>query len=231
MTPAGDFASNAATMEWFGQRIASEVALPGTTQILYGGCGDATLLLDLAGRLPHASLAGVDYSHETMTVARDRVTTSPHRDRIRLQEGDYLTLHDRTFDLIVAQSSLPGMPVPVATLAAKLVQDLGPTERLVFTMPSRCTYNMVLNGVRRLLRACRSSFTDRVILAVAARLHPEHSTTFLRDRVEYMYFVVRHHEASMRAALEALGLRTLAVAPKRHTSWGQPRYHVTVMSR
>ena len=35
-----------------------------------------------------------------------------------------------------------------------------------------------------------------LILAVAARLHPEHSAAFLRDRVEYMYFVVRHHEAA-----------------------------------
>lgn len=231
MTPTGSFASNPTTIVWFGRRIADEFSVPGTHRILDVGCGDGTLLLDLAPRLPHPSLAGVDYSHENMLVAHDRVATSPHRDRIRLHEGDYLTVHDGTFDLIIAQSSLQDIPVPVGTLAAKLVQDLAPTGRVVFTMPSRCLYNVVLNGFRRLLRACRSPFTDRAILSVASRLHPEHSTAFLRDRVEYMYFVVRHHEASMRTTLERLGLRTIAIEPMPQTSWGQPRHNLTVMSR
>ena len=97
----------------------------------------------------------------------------------------------RIDDLVVAQSSLQGMPVPVRTLAETLAADLGPRGRIVFTMPNRSRYNRVLNGVRRVWRACRSSLTDRLILGVAARLHPEHSAAFLRDRVPNLTTLLR----------------------------------------
>ena len=230
-TPAGAFASNHATIDWFADRIAEACAGADIRRVLDIGCGDASLVVALADRLPHASIVVLDYSHENMLVALARVSQSPHAPRMQVYEGDYLARRPGVFDLVVAQSSLQGMPVPVETLAETLAADLGPRGRIVFTMPSRCLYNRVLNGVRRVWRACRSSLTDRLILGVAARLHPEHSAAFLRDRVEYMYFVVRHHEAALRSALEAVGLRTVVVEPMLHTSWGQPRHHLTVMTR
>jgi SAM-dependent methyltransferase len=216
--PAAHFSADPAHVTWFGTRIVG--ALPSAPQrVLDIGCGDGALLLYLAAAFPGASLVGVDLA------ASDLV-----RDRLTFIRGDYLALDAGRFDLVVASSSLQGIDAPTGALAAKLARDVAPGGHFMHVTPYRSPYNSALNALRRSLRPMRGAATDRMILTMARVLHPAQPRAKLMERVDYMYLILRHYECTLRAALERRGfvLEHLENAP--HTSLGQPRHRLAVMS-
>jgi SAM-dependent methyltransferase len=217
-------------VKWFGDRIVRFIGAPAPRRVLDIGCGDGSLLLYLAQSFPSSTLVGVDLSAANVAAARAAVARSPHRGRIEVNEGDYLRLQAGDFDLVAASSSLQGIPVTTDCLAAKIARDVAPAGRLVHFTPYRCVYNSALNGVRRVLKQFRGSTTDRCILMAARALHPRESTHKLRERIDYMYLVLRHDEQALRAALVRRGFEIIACEPGPHTSLGQPKHCLAVMS-
>jgi SAM-dependent methyltransferase len=186
--------------------------------------------LYLAEALPAASLVGVDLSGANVDLATTAIDRSPHRDRVRVVHGDYLALDAGRFDLVVSSSALQGIEATPERIAAAIARDLAPCGRLVHVTPHRCRYNRTLNIVRALLRAVRGAPTDRMILLMARLLHRGHSRAYLAQRVDYMYLVIRTCEEDLRSALERHGFALEHVEDAPHTSIGQPRHRLAVMS-
>jgi hypothetical protein len=69
-----------------------------------------------------------------------------------------------------------------------------------------------------------------MILAAARMLHPDQPTAMLRERVDYMYIVLRHDEDSLRAALERRGFTLAHTEAAPHTSFGQPKHRLAIMT-
>ena len=199
-------------------------------RVLDIGCGDGSLILYLAQALPHASFVGVDLSEANIGRAEAAVIESPHRHRIAIVRNDYLNLDAGRFDLIVASSSLQGMEATSDSLAVKLARDAAADGRLIHVTPYRCLYNTMLNAVRKGLRQVRGTTTDRMILAAAHTLHPHQPFAMLRERVDYMYLVLRHDEDALRAALERRGFLLAHTEAAPHTSIGQPKHRLAIMA-
>jgi SAM-dependent methyltransferase len=212
------FTADPAHVAWFGARVVQSLPSP-PRRVLDIGCGDGALLRYLADAFPTAALVGIDLA--AGAVAHDRLTV------IR---GDYLTLEAGRFDLIVASSSLQGINATTDALAAKLARDVAPGGRLIHVTPYRCAYNSALNTVRRVLRVLRGGATDRMILITARALHPDQPRATLLERVDYMYLILRHSEDGLRAALARRGWRLDHTARAPHTSLGQPKHRLAVMS-
>jgi SAM-dependent methyltransferase len=224
------FSADPAHVQWFGSRLLNIVAGIPPARVLDIGCGDGSLILYLAQGLPHASFVGVDLSEANIARAAAAVAQSPHRHRISMVTDDYLNLGAGRFDLIVASSSLQGMEATSEALAAKLARDAAAGGRLIHVTPYRCLYNSTLNVVRKGLRQARGTTTDRMILAVARALHPGQPHARLHERIDYMYLVLRHYEDGLRAALTRHGFHLAGTEPAPHTSLGQPKHRLAVMS-
>ena len=212
------FTADPTHVAWFGARVVHSLSSP-PRRVLDVGCGDGALLRYLADAFPAAALVGVDLA-----------ARFDPGDRITFIRGDYLTLDAGRFDLIVASSSLQGIDATTDALAAKLARDLALGGRLIHVTPYRCFYNSALNTVRRVLRLLRGGATDRMILLTARTLHPDQPRAKLMERVDYMYLILRHSEDALRAALEHRGLRLEHIEHAPHTSLGQPKHRLAVMS-
>ena len=224
------FNADPAHVTWFGSRILKAVSSKLPHRVLDIGCGDGAVLLFLAEALPAALLVGVDISSASIGLAAMAIDRSPHRDRIRLVHGDYVTLDAGRFDLVVSSSALQGIGVAVEQLAASIARDVAPSGRLVHVTPYRCRYNSLLNAVRAILRAVRGRPTDHMILVVARLLHRGRSRAYLNQRVDYMYLVIRNYEDELRAALERRGFTLDHIEDAPQTSIGQPKHRLAVMS-
>jgi SAM-dependent methyltransferase len=230
--PAHDavFGADPAHVRWFTGRIVTSLGGADPTRVLDIGCGDGSLLVRLAAAMPRSSFLGVDLSEGNIAAATAAISGSPDRGRIAVARDDYMTLDAGQFDVIVASSSLQGIDASSEQLAAKIARDAAADGRLIHVTPYRCLYNMALNAVRAGLRQARGTATDRMILSVARILHPGQPDARLRERVDYMYLVLRHYEDGVRDALLARGFHLVATEPAPHTSLGQPKHRLAVMS-
>lgn len=224
------FSADAAHVTWFGSRILSAVASARPRRVLDIGCGDGAVLLFLAEALPAASLVGVDISDTNIRFASAAIERSPHRDRVRAIHASYASLDAEPFDLVVSSSALQSIEMTAEALASSIARDVAPSGRLVHVMPYRCGYNRALNGARSILRAMRGASTDRMILLIARLLHRHHSRAYLAQRVNYMYLVIRNYEDDLRSALERRGFALDRIEDAPHTSIGQPKHRLAVMS-
>jgi SAM-dependent methyltransferase len=172
----------------------------------------------------------VDISETNIAAATAALGRSPHRGRVHAVHGDYVTFDGGPFDLVVSSSALQSIDTTAEQLAASIARDVAPCGRLVHVTPYRCRYNGVLNTVRTILRAMRGPSTDRMILMAARLLHPRQSRAYLSQRVNYMYLVVRTYEDDLRSALERRGFALDHVENAPHTSVGQPKHRLAVMS-
>lgn len=224
------FTADAANIRWFGERIVAALAGAVPRRVLDIGCGDGALLVYLADRLPESVFVGVDLSDVNIAAAARRISASPHASRITVVRGDYLRLDEGPFNAIVASSSLQGMDATRTALASKLARDTAPGGFLVHFTPYRSVYNSTLNTIRWVLRQVRGPATDRLILIIARTLHPAHPLDTLRQRVDYMYTVPRHDEEGLRDALQRHGFHIVGTEPAPHTSVGQAKHRLAVMS-
>jgi SAM-dependent methyltransferase len=228
---AGLFAADPAQVEWLGDRVLQHVAARPPRRVLDIGCGDGSLILHLARALPASTFLGVDLSATNVDAARARVDAAPARDRITIERGDFLALDAGRFDLVVASSSLQAMHATSRELADRLAACTAPGGLLIHLTPCRCAYNSVLTIARRALRQVRGPVVDRIIVGIARILHPRQPIDRLRQRVAYMYLVLRHDEDRLRAELESRHgyvCTHLEAAPQ--TSVGQPRHRLAVLS-
>lgn len=224
------FGADPRHVRWFAERIVRALGGASPGHVLDIGCGDGSLILQLADAMPQTSFLGVDLLEGNVAAANAVISRSPNRGRIAVARDDYLRLRAGAFDLIVASSSLQGIDATSDQLAAKIARDMVAGGRLIHVTPYHCFYNTALNALRVGLRHVRGTATDRMILAVARILHPGQPRGRLRERVDYMYLVLRHHEDDLRAALRVHGFQLVASEPAPHTSLGQPKHRLAVMS-
>jgi SAM-dependent methyltransferase len=224
------FGADPAHVHWFSEHVVQSLGGAAPLRVLDIGCGDGALILHLAEVMPHSSFLGVDLSDANIAAATAAISRSPHQSRLAVVRNDYLDLDAGRFDLLIASSSLQGIDATPRQLADKLAHDVASGGRLIHVTPYRCLYNTALNIVRGGLRRIRSAATDRMILTVARMLHPGHPYSVLRERVDYMYLVLRHYEDDVRAAMRIHDFQLVAVEPAPHTSLGQPRHRFAVMS-
>jgi SAM-dependent methyltransferase len=224
------FGADPAHVLWLSERIVRSLGGAAPTRVLDIGCGDGSLLVRLAESLPRSSFLGVDLSEGNVAAAAAANARSPDRGRIAVAHDDYMTIDAGRFDLIVASSSLQGIDATSEQLADKIARDAADGGRLIHVTPYRCLYNVALNTVRVGLRQVRGSATDHMILSVARILDPGQPAARLRERVDYMYLVLRHYEDGLRHALQARGFHLVSTEPAPHTSLGQPKHRLAVMS-
>lgn len=104
------------------RRIASEVAdLAGghPVRVLDVGSGPGDLTVEIARRLPGASLVGVDLAPAMIDVARANALAAGFASRIRFELADAarLPLEDASIDLVVSSLSLHHWDQPAAVFA------------------------------------------------------------------------------------------------------------------
>ena len=230
MTDTGAlFSADPEHVRWFGERVLRVVQASSPRRVLDIGCGDGSLLVYLARALPQASLVGVDLSATNIAAAHALIAGSSASARIDVQEGDYLRFDAGRFDLLVASSSLQGITAPREELAEKIARDTAPGGILAHVTPTHCGYNAALNSVRKVLRWTRSPATDALVLGAARLLHSHQPVDKLRERVSYMYLILRHSEDHLRAALQRRGFQLVATETAPHTSLGQPKHRFAAM--
>jgi len=224
------FGADPAQVRWFAGHVVQSLGGAAPPRVLDIGCGDGALILHLAQVMPRSSFLGVDLSDANIAAATAAISQSPHRSRLAAVRNDYLQLDAGRFDLLLASSSLQGIDATSQQLADKLAHDVAAGGRLIHVTPYRCLYNSALNSVRRGLRQMRGAATDRMILTVARMRHPDRPYSMLRERVDYMYLVLRHYEDDLRAAMRLHDFQLVAAQPAPHTSLGQPKHRLVVMS-
>jgi trans-aconitate methyltransferase len=206
--------------------LASDSAI----RVLDIGCGTGGQIFNMAKALPKASFTGVDVSEANIAIAR----SFSQNERIRFVVADYLDWAAEPFDLIISRSTLHLIEAPTEKLLSKISRDLVPGGLLAFTMPYGCLYNHFLWIVRRLFRAVRSPFTDRLLYVAGKRLHGRWmSEEMLRERVHYMYLLPQRYGG--RAFDELLqrhyGLRLLSRCEIPHAGPGQPKHRFYIFQK
>jgi SAM-dependent methyltransferase len=216
------------------QELLGEWARARAVRVLEVGCGDGAKAVHLVECWPHAHYTGVDLSGPNIRRAELRRLASPARERLRFVTGDYLDLLQERYDVILADSVFHLIAAPTEKLFARLAGDLNPGGWLLFTMPCSCLYNTVLMTFRRLLRLVRCRLLDRLLLAVAGRLHGRsYSREFLGERLEYAYLLpYRMGSRALEVSLLANHhLAVEAVLPCAHRSIAQPRHRLWCFHR
>jgi len=201
-------------------------------RVLDVGCGTGSLLFRLADALPAASLVGIDVSPANIRAAEQHVSDHPLA-RVQFEVADYLEYRAEPFEVLVSDGVLHLIPGDTTVLVRKLAADLRPGGVLVCTMPFDCWYNRTFAAVRRVLRALRSPWLDRLILGAGRLLHRrEMDDAGLQERVGYMYVPPE------RMMGEALAARFASAGLRRQTEYGiessslsQLRHRVTIFVR
>ena len=113
-----DYARISALQRWLAQKSLDGVRLQGDETILDIGCGDGRVTAELARRVPHGRVVGVDASSKMIDFAR-----SEHRaENLEFELGDARDLdrHAGGFDLVVSFNALHWLPDPrVGVLGAQ----------------------------------------------------------------------------------------------------------------
>jgi trans-aconitate methyltransferase len=195
------------------------------------GCGTGDQLFDLAARLPHTHLVGVDISDASIASARRRQAADPAGARLEFHAADYLAYAAAArFDVLVSYSVLQFVPTAVETIAARIAADAAPGACFVNVMPYRCAYNHVLTAVRRAMRAIRAPLLDRAVLRAAGALHGRSMDgAMLAERLAYAYAVPDHFDEDLASALESRGFRTERRERVSRASPGQMTHALRVM--
>jgi len=133
------------------------LALEGAERILDIGCGDGEITAEIAARVPHGSVLGVDPSRDMIAFASSHFGR-PAQTNLRFEVADARRLDYRDeFDLVVSFNALHWVPEQGAALAsihAALKPDGRAVLRLVPEGPRKCLED-VIEDVRQRPRWAR----------------------------------------------------------------------------
>lgn len=204
------------------------------SRVLDVGCGTGAQILHLASELPNASFVGIDISAANIERARRDAAAGSLSQRVKFEAADYMRFLADPYDVVIADSSIQWIEAEADVVIGKLAADIRPGGLFVLTMPTECLYNDLLLAVRKALRAVRGPLTDKSVLAAARLLHGRrHDDEFLRQRVDYMYWIpYRLWGDDLRALFLGGGLFALEREESLpRDSLGQPKHCAVVLRR
>jgi SAM-dependent methyltransferase len=202
-------------------------------RILDIGCGDGSMIFELARHYPRAMLVGVDLSAANIRSAEERARMLGLTQRCLFLAGDYMTADIAPSDLIVSNSTLHLIDAPPLDVHRRVALNLNQGGVLIASVPCQGLYNTILIKARRIFRAIRSPATDRVIETVGrcltrGKLAPD----MIRERVVYMYIIPSFLAGgSFDRRLAQIGLNLDKVLPYPHASIAQTKHRVGIYRR
>jgi trans-aconitate 2-methyltransferase len=106
---AANYVRRSSMQEAMAAEVLALLHLNGSERVLDIGCGDGRVTSEIASRLPHGAVVGVDASREMIAFAAEHAG----RPNLKFQVGNAanLTFHDE-FDLIVSFNALHWLPDP-----------------------------------------------------------------------------------------------------------------------
>jgi trans-aconitate 2-methyltransferase len=106
---AANYVRRSSMQEAMAVEVLALLRLNGAEHVLDIGCGDGRVTSEIASRLPHGSIVGVDASRDMIAFAADRAA----RPNLQFQVANAANLpfHDE-FDLIVSFNALHWLPDP-----------------------------------------------------------------------------------------------------------------------
>jgi trans-aconitate 2-methyltransferase len=140
------------------QAMANEVLarldLKNATRVLDLGCGNGKITAEIARRLPHGAVLGVDASSDMITFARDHFTTAAYPN-LNFQVTDIRNLAFRgEFDTVVSFNALHWIPDQAAALHAihRAMCQSGCAQLRLVPKGQRKSLEDVLEETRRLAK-------------------------------------------------------------------------------
>ena len=103
---AAAYATVSALQKWLADEHLASLRLEGTERVLDIGCGDGKITAEIADRLPHGSVLGIDPSTAMISFARQHFG-APARANLDFGVADAAQLsHRNEFDLVVSFNAL-----------------------------------------------------------------------------------------------------------------------------
>jgi trans-aconitate 2-methyltransferase len=104
------------------EKMAAEalglLKLKGTERVLDVGCGNGKVTTQIAARLPHGSIVGIDPSSDMIAFASTQFPSAAHRNlHFEVSDARSLPFHDE-FDLVVSFNALHWIPDQDAALSS-----------------------------------------------------------------------------------------------------------------
>lgn len=205
-------------------RVAGYLPPSSNDLVLDLGCGTGDLALALKSLRPQSQIRGIDLSPLNIAIAQQRTGA------IRFETGDYLAGDLGPFTMIVADSVLHLMGVPIKQIAAKLASDLRPGGILAASVPDNCWRNRILLLVRKLYRLLPPG-ADRLTVAVANLVYPHLPRRALEDRIPYMRNLPLLFGPREQAIFAEAGLTLESVLPLPDPSLAKPQHYLMVWRR
>ncbi|HXX17047.1 MAG TPA: methyltransferase domain-containing protein [Candidatus Eremiobacteraceae bacterium] len=105
---AAKYVRRSSLQESMAQEVLALLQVNGSERVLDIGCGDGRITAQIAARVPHGSVLGIDASHEMIAFASKRIAPN-----LQFQVANAANLHFHTeFDLIVSINALHWLPDP-----------------------------------------------------------------------------------------------------------------------
>jgi trans-aconitate 2-methyltransferase len=186
---ASDYALQSSLQQAMATEQLAQLTLNGDERILDIGCGDGKITAEIAARVPHGSVLGVDPSADMIRFASSHFEPG-HRPNLRFEVADVRSLpYRQEFDLIVSFNALHWVPDQAQALAS---------VRAALKSDGRATLRLVPEGERKSL--------EDVIEEVRKR--PRWAGDFTGFRTPYVHFTPEEY----RALADRSGLRVLGLA-------------------
>ncbi len=101
-----DYEKNSSQQQLWARELIAKLNLQGDEKVLDVGCGDGKVTAEIAGRLPHGSVLGIDKSGEMIALAQQRhgVATHPNL-HFQVADASHLPFHGE-FSLVFSNAAL-----------------------------------------------------------------------------------------------------------------------------
>lgn len=122
-----DYAANSSAQFAWARELIARLDLQGNERVLDVGCGDGKITAELASRLPHGEVIGVDNSSEMIRYAQVAFPSCAHLNLdFRVMDARHLRF-EKPFDLVFSNAALHWVDDHASFLlgAAKCVRDGG----------------------------------------------------------------------------------------------------------
>jgi trans-aconitate 2-methyltransferase len=181
-------------------------------RVLDLGCGSGALAIAVALARRDINVIALDISPANVAKATEAASAAGVGDRVKAICGDYLTIPQQKYDLILSDSVLYILAGGDRSLAARLFGDLTHKGLVVAITPIESTSNRLRVMFRRFWRIMPRA-ADRIVLALAKMVYPKVPIEVLADRIPYLRVLpVRLYGPAMKAAFERENLEVFHVA-------------------